>query len=375
MESFPAIDPIPLPAPVWFFKTLLLAFLSLHFVAVHLVLGGLLIGLLWNLAGRLGKDESLVRASGEVVHFLPVVMTYLINLGVPPLLFTQVLYGVALYTSSVLIGAWWISVIFILMAMYYVLYLSSLRAAAGRAWWGWGIVALLLGAVVGKIYSSNMTLMLRPEVWLDMFRSNPHGTGLPHGDPTLFWRWAFMMTGSLTVAGLGLVVLGIWKKFEEPVKRVFVRRGGLVAAVGVVLQGIAAVQVFLKQPDAVRARLAESGVYHALGFVWLALAAAVFVMGLLAAARGVRAGRGTAITNSLAGILLCAVAVICRDGIRDATLLLKGYDVWNRAVVVNLQVLGIFLGILVVGLVLLGWMISVMTKAKPSGAEMLNGQG
>ena len=35
---------------------------------------------------------------------LTVVMTFVINLGVPPLLFAQVLYGRALYTSSVLIG-------------------------------------------------------------------------------------------------------------------------------------------------------------------------------------------------------------------------------------------------------------------------------
>jgi hypothetical protein len=374
MESFPAIDPIPLPAPVWFFKTLLLAFLSLHFVAVHLVLGGLLIGLLWNLAGRLRKDAVLVQASGEVVHVLPIVMTYLINLGVPPLLFTQVLYGVALYTSSVLIGAWWISVIFILMAMYYVLYVSSLRAAAGRAWWGFGIVALLLGAVVGKIYSSNMTLMLRPEVWLDMFRSNPHGTGLPHGDPTLFWRWAFMMTGSLTIAGLGLVVLGVWKNYESQMKEVFVRRGGLIVAVGVALQSSAAVQVFLKQPDAVRARLVESGVYHPLGYAWLALAAAVFVVGLLAASRGVRASGRMAFFSALAGILLCAATVVYRDGIRDATFLIKGYDVWNRHVVVNLQVIAIFLSVLVVGLVLLGWIVAVTMKARPAVAEIYNGR-
>ena len=374
MEPFPAIDPIPLPAPVWFFKTLLLAFLSLHFVAVHLVLGGLLIGLLWNLAGRLRKDAVLVQASGEVVHVLPIVMTYLINLGVPPLLFTQVLYGVALYTSSVLIGVWWISVIFILMAMYYVLYVSSQRASAGRAWWGFGIVALLLGAVVAKIYSSNMTLMLRPEVWLDMFRSNPHGTGLPHGDPTLFWRWAFMMTGSLTVAGLGLVVLGVWKKVDPQMKQAFVRRGGLIAAAGVVLQSSAAVQVVLKQPDAVRAQLAESGIYHPLGYVWLALAAAVFAVGLLAAARGVRVSGTTAFFSALSGFLLCATTVIYRDGIRDITFLIKGFDVWNRHVVVNLQVIGIFLAILVVGLGLIGWLMTVVTKAKPAGAEISNGQ-
>ena len=39
---------------------------------------------------------------------LTVVMTFVINLAVPPLLFAQVLYGRALYTSSVLIGLYWI---------------------------------------------------------------------------------------------------------------------------------------------------------------------------------------------------------------------------------------------------------------------------
>ena len=35
MQSFPAVDPIPLPAPVWLFKLLHIVTLSLHFVAVQ----------------------------------------------------------------------------------------------------------------------------------------------------------------------------------------------------------------------------------------------------------------------------------------------------------------------------------------------------
>ena len=34
MSPFPALDPIPLPAPVWVFKTLHILFLGLHFTAV-----------------------------------------------------------------------------------------------------------------------------------------------------------------------------------------------------------------------------------------------------------------------------------------------------------------------------------------------------
>ncbi len=372
MEAFPAVDPIPLPAPVWFFKSLHLTVLSLHFVAVHLVLGGLLIGLLWNLAGRWRRERTLEQASGEIARYLPIVMTYLINLGIPPLLFTQVLYGVGLYTSSVLIGAWWISVIFILMAMYYLLYLSSQRAAAGRAWWGLGLVALLLGAVVAKIYNTNMTLMLRPEVWLEMFRSNPHGTSLPRGDPTLLPRWAFMMTGSITIAGLGLVLVGVWRNLDSEWRRVFVRRGGLIAAVGIVLQAAAGFRVILSQPSAVRARLAESALYHPLFYGWLVLAVAVFGLGILAAGRGAGMRRGFGWAGALAGVLLCASTVILRDGIRDLTLLAKGYDVWSRQVVVNGPVVALFLGVFVAGLALTGWMIRLARNARPLGTEIQN---
>ena len=63
-------------------------------------------------------------------------MTFVINLAVPPLLFAQVLYGRALYTSSVLIGIYWISIIGILMLTYWLLYQFTARLEAGKsAWW------------------------------------------------------------------------------------------------------------------------------------------------------------------------------------------------------------------------------------------------
>jgi len=99
MPVFPAVDPIPLPAPVWLFKLLHIVTLSLHFVAVEMLLGGLLVAVVLSLFR--GFPNVAARA---LARRLTVVMTYVINLGVPPLLFSQVLYGRALYTSSVLIG-------------------------------------------------------------------------------------------------------------------------------------------------------------------------------------------------------------------------------------------------------------------------------
>src|ERR1700681_3984086 len=103
MQSFPAVDPIPLPAPIWLFKLLHIVTLSLHFVAVEMLLGGLLLAVILSLFPSSIPPQAAARALASP---LPVSMTSVSNLGVPPLLFAQVLYGRALYTSSVLIGAY-----------------------------------------------------------------------------------------------------------------------------------------------------------------------------------------------------------------------------------------------------------------------------
>ena len=124
MSPFPAVDPIPLPAPVWLLKLLHIVTLSLHFVAVEMLLGGLLLAVLLSLF----RSASSQVAARALARRLTVVMTFVINLGVPPLLFAQVLYGRALYTSSVLIGVYWIAIIPTLMLVYWLLYKFS-RAA------------------------------------------------------------------------------------------------------------------------------------------------------------------------------------------------------------------------------------------------------
>src|SRR5947209_10255280 len=182
MPSFPAVDPIPLPAPVWLFKLLHIITLSLHFVAVEMLLGGLLLAVVLSLYR--GSPASRVAASA-IARRLTVVMTYVINLGVPPLLFAQVLYGRALYTSSVLIGAWWISVVALLTLTYWLLYRFSARLEAGRSAWGVGLSAWVLAGFIARLLSTNMTLMLRPEAWRQMYSASGAGIYLPNGDPTL----------------------------------------------------------------------------------------------------------------------------------------------------------------------------------------------
>jgi hypothetical protein len=99
------------------------------------------------------------------------------------------------------------------------------------------------------------------------------------------------------------------------------------------------------------------------GYGWLAL---VVLAVLMAAVAGF--GRIAAGWMSWTGVLLTVLTEIMltvyRDGVRDMTLLSKGYDVWNRTVVTNWSVVGLFLVLFVVGLGVIGWLVSVVARAE-----------
>lgn len=346
----PNVDPIPLPAPVWLFKLLHIVTLVLHFIAVELILGGLTIATLWNAFGK--SDAPAVAASNSVMKKLPTVMTYVINFGVPPLLFAQVLYGQALYTSSVLIGVYWIAVIFLLIAGYYLLYLSGDRIDAGRKWWPLGIVSLLLLAYVARIYSTNMTLMLRPNEWLALYQqSGGLGNVMPKGDPTTLPRFLFMTIGSLGFAGIGIALVGQFFSHAEDVKDYLIKRGALIGAIFMLIQMACGVWVYSAQPAIVQTGLSSAP----LGFYGMILWAAASAIALLAAAGAFLTNgklRGTLVSLAgLGGALMTAGAVVARDSIRDLSLAANGFDVWNRSVSSNWQVVSIFLVLFVAAVV------------------------
>lgn len=367
MPFFPAVDPIPLPAPVWLFKLLHIVTLGLHFVAVELLLGGLLVAVALSLFRRSPHASVAARA---IAHRLTIVMTYVINLGVPPLLFSQILYGRALYTSSVLIGLYWIAVVFLLMAVYWCLYKFSYRLEAGKSAWHIGLFAWLLAGSVARILSTNMTLMLRPEHWRSLYGASAAGAYLPTGDPTTEPRWLMMLAGGLFLSGLWLLYLAARKTFTADEQKFVARLGGLVAALAGVVYLVAGLWANAVQPGIVQALLAHPPAgyefyadYALAGKLWIALVALAIALGLIAALARI-AATWMAWAATLLAVLIEFSLVIYRDAVRDLTLLSKGYDVWNRAVVTNGGVVVLFLVVFVAGLGAIGWLVSVAARAK-----------
>ena len=266
MTTFPAIDPIPLPAPVWLFKILHILTLALHFVSVEMLLGGLAAALVLNLASRGGGPAAALRlnASAALARRLPIVMTYVINLGVPPLLFAQVLYGRALYTSSILIGLWWIAVIFLLIGCYWHIYRFTAKLQEGRRAWPMALISLALALLISRIYSTNMTLMLHPEAWqrpLCRFgHRRPTAGGGSRAHAALAFHAHRRPGRRRPVDDLACRA----KLFEPEVRTYLSAIGGRMAVVALPVQIFIAFQVISAQPDFIRQSL-TSDVYFRFG--------------------------------------------------------------------------------------------------------------
>jgi hypothetical protein len=266
-------------------------------------------------------------------------------------LFSQVLYGRALYTSSVMIGLYWISIIGLLMLTYWLLYRFTARLEAGKPAWWIGLSAWLLAGSIARLLSTNMTLMLRPEVWSRMYSASSSGAYLSTGDPTLTPRWLLMIAGGFFIGGLWLLYLAGRSTFSAEEKRFLAGLGGKVAAGFGIVYLAAGLWAFSVQPQIVKAGLTTHPLYKwsgTAGFLWLALVlVAVFVAAV--AGFGKISARWVSMTViHLAVLIAIAFAV---------------YNVWDRAVVTNWWVVGIFLIIFVGGLGAVGWLVSVTARA------------
>jgi len=338
--------------------------LTLHFGALQLLLGGLLLATVWNFYGQMAKSNAAIDASGTVVRKLSIVTTYVINFGVPPLLFAQILYGRALYTSSVLIAAWWIAVVFLIIAAYALLYRMAKLADNNRPWWILGIVSFSLFALVGRLFSTNMTLMLTPEVWKGMYDTTASGTLLPQTDPTMWPRFAIVFLGAFSIGALGT---SLWSGLSSVSDdgRVFLRRWSAIAAIVCLpLLALAGVWAVASQPESVKAALA-TGMNAQLSYAWLGAVAGAFLcaIGLVATAKSKSLWIPS--IGSALGVVALALWTSLRDIVRDLTLIPKGLDVWANPVSTNWLVVGLFLGSLVVGIAVVVWLLVVVARATP----------
>ena len=198
--------PTPDSIPVhwgWLHFFFILTFV-LHLLFMNAMLGTGIIALIKSLKGT-RQDLSIAK---EISLKLPYTIAFTINVGVAPLLFIQVLYGNFIYTSSVLMGWYWLSIIGILIIAYYSAYLFDFKFdTLGSARSIFIAVCVILMLLTAFLFTSNITLMLTPEKWIRYF-SNAGGTILNLSEPTLIPRYLHFVCASIAIGGLFLAIIG-----------------------------------------------------------------------------------------------------------------------------------------------------------------------
>lgn len=198
----PHADTIPVSWG-WFLVLLLLTF-PLHLLAMNAMLGGLVIGVAQHING--GQVQK--RLAHRVALALPLLIALVVNLGVAPLLFLQVLYGQFVYTSSILMGLFWILVIPVLMLAYSGSYLYDFKfEGLGRLGIVVGGLCCVLFLAIAAMFSGNMLLMVLPYRFVEYFEAM-NGTILPI-DTLQYWsRYLHMVVSALAIGGLAVALLG-----------------------------------------------------------------------------------------------------------------------------------------------------------------------
>jgi hypothetical protein len=203
-------SPLGLPAPFWFVEAFKVLGFTLHQAMMHLWYGGVPLAAVLSLL----KDPRAGRARARLLGAMPVVVALGINLGVVPLLFTQVAYYRAFYPAGVLMAWPWLSVIALVTLAYYGVYLGAIGVRSGtgaRRGMVAGWAAALLFVTTGFLFANNFSLMTNVRGWPDLLARTavagaPAGTALNTADPTLLPRWLMLLGLALVTTAAFLVI-------------------------------------------------------------------------------------------------------------------------------------------------------------------------
>ncbi len=351
----PGPDALPLPAPEFLLQLLLQLTFLMHLLAMNAMLGGLLITLYARLKGG-GDQDPWTQLADAIAKVSPSLVAATVTLGVAPLLFVQVLYGQFLFTSSILMGWGWFSVVVLLIFAYYGTYLQSFK---GHALGGGRTPLLALTVIlflwVGFMFTNNTSLMLSPQKWAAMYFADARGLHLNLGDPQLWPRFLHMVLAAVAVAGLMLAWWGRSRLGRGDDSGAFMIGTGIGAFTWFTLVNILfGLWYFLAQPGRVRKLFmggdATATALFGVGFV---IGIVLVVIGFMLRKQGSQARLWPV---SVLVLVQMVTMIMIRAEVRSGSLALHYHP---ETVAVQPQVLNltIFTVLLLGGIAVLVWMI------------------
>ncbi len=193
-----------LSAPLWLITVLHILTLSLHFVAMNFLVGGIII-VLWGKFTNRWEDPTVK----TFVKLFPSALAATVTLGVAPLLFVQLVYHRQVYAAAIVSGWFWMMIIVAVIIAYYFLYgtsFSKLPGAGRRP--VYLTLALLLFLYVSVVLSSVFSMAEKPHEIASLYQQHQAGMILNPDVGDWLLRWLHMILGAITVGGFFIGWLG-----------------------------------------------------------------------------------------------------------------------------------------------------------------------
>ncbi|OEH85055.1 hypothetical protein BHU72_05445 [Desulfuribacillus stibiiarsenatis] len=271
---------LPIPGSVPFFTVLLVISFILHIIFVNVMIGGTVVALVTEYLGIKRNDVRYDRLAQSMITVTSVNKSIAVVLGVAPLLLISVLYTRFIYSSTVLIGKAWISVVPLVIIAFLFLYAYKFSWESMRNSKGMHMLLGLGGVIpllfIPLIFSTNMVLMLVPDRWLSttsFWQAAMHSSVLP--------RYFHVLFASFALIGIMIVLMGYWQNLkattaEEQSYRQWTMQYGIYWALYAILGQlfVGPVLLFL-QPSGVRASFLGGS------NTWMIIIAVILVCGIL----------------------------------------------------------------------------------------------
>ncbi len=357
----PTFDPIPLPAPVWLLKGLLLLTLLLHLIAMNLLLGGAWTVFWCAIRSKYQPTSHNGRLFREMLAYLPTLTAMTVTLGVAPLLFVQVLYGHLVYTSSIAMGWFWWLVFPLVIIAYYSFYYLKFHQGGETAIKRWlPLLAALILLWISFILSNNFNLAQQPERFSKIILEDPSGWSLNLGDPTTFPRWLHMVIGAIAVCGIWVMWLGRIEHKKDVEYAMFKMEFGYkLFALPTMINILVGFIFMMSLPRNIMMRLMGKSMLETM--LWLVgMGLAIWAIPVLKRATTEPQSSALPLGTILVGITICAM-VLLRDMVRSAYQ--EGFYTLDMPKVDTMWgAIAMFFVTFVIGLWLLRWLVQTYLK-------------
>ncbi len=368
------VSPLGSPAPFWFITFFKVLGFILHMIPMNIWYAGMVLVAIY---ATFGKNHSLELAH-RLSRTMPVIVAVGVNLGIVPLLFTQVGYYQFYYPAGILMAHAWFSVIIILIFAYYGVYVYSLsvrknkstKFALASAW-----ISSIAFIFIGFLFANNFSLMSNLNSWIHIFNKTNVGgavlgTGLNTSDPTLIPRWLMMFGLAMTTTAVFIAFDAVFFKkrdTSEDYKRWAGKFALILYVIGLVwFAAFGSWYIFGAMDKSVIAEVtAHPLIYFLFGLT--AVSPGFVLVTLFVQRKGLK--KGGVILATVLQVVTLSLNAVSRQWVQNVEIF-RYEDISKLPVNTQWSPMIVFLILFVIGLAVVGWMIAKIAAVEKQAANI-----